>query len=91
MDDRVSRYWQVFKLRHQQSVLTAAALHLLDTHTHTRQKLQFLLFWLSLKISLQQVNMLAGEGRGIMVAGELIRVGCEALPGHMGRLSDVAD
>lgn len=55
------------------------------------QKLQLLLFWLGLKISLQQVNMLAGEGRGIMVAGELIRVGCEALPGHMGRLSDVAD
>lgn len=44
VNDRVSRYWQVFKLRHQQSVLTAAVLHLLNTlkhtqsHTHTDKK-----------------------------------------------------
>lgn len=38
MNDRVSRYWQVFKLRHQQSVLTAAALHSLNTLTHTDKK-----------------------------------------------------
>lgn len=36
MNDRVSRYWQVFKLRHQQSVLTAAVLHLLNTLKHTQ-------------------------------------------------------
>lgn len=35
VSDRVSRYWQVFKLRHRQSVLTAAALHSMQRHTHT--------------------------------------------------------
>lgn len=38
VNDRVSRYWQVFKFRHQQSVLTAAALHSLNTHTQTHTK-----------------------------------------------------
>lgn len=40
---RVSRYWQVFKLRHKQSVLTAAALHSLNklnTHTLTLTHIQ---------------------------------------------------
>lgn len=80
VNDRVSRYWQVFKLRHQQSVLTAAVLHSLNTlkhtHTHTQQKKGKCMsgvqklpspssYWfIYLSHSLKQVMMLAAAGNG---------------------------
>lgn len=89
MNDRVSRYWQVFKLRHR--VLTAAALHLLGTNTRGRKKKKKGKYARSLQKLLPPSSLFSHptitgdsarrEGR---VAGELIRVGCQAPSGPVG-------
>lgn len=91
MNDRVSRYWQVFRLRHQQSVLTAAALHSLNTHTKTKKgevhegSAEVGVLYFSLGFLNLTKNMPGDDAAGgVMVAGELIRAGFKARPGLRG-------
>lgn len=77
----VSRYWQVFKLKHQSSVLTAAALHIQKgKYTQPEQKLNSVGSGFTHTITGDNVSW--GE---VKVTGELIRARCQALLGLVGR------